>query len=144
MRLIPASHGRRDAQERDEPADEDGLRAVSLEEALGRRQHPLRVPPRDRPAVDQRPAAVAPEPVADVVADDRGEAATTITQNSDEVTLLGPREERGGDQRRLAGDRHARGLDAIGDEQDHEPVVLEQAWSRRRSVGGARSGSAIR
>src|SRR5204862_6917169 len=63
--------GGRDAQERDEAAEEDGLAPVFLEEPLGGRQRLLEMAARDRPAEEQPAAARAAEPVADVVADDR-------------------------------------------------------------------------
>src|SRR4051812_16177120 len=61
----------RHTQDRDETTEEDGLRAMLLEESLRRWQCLVGVAPGELPTVDQSAAPSATEPVADVVADDR-------------------------------------------------------------------------
>src|SRR5439155_16436516 len=122
-----------DAQERHEAAEEHGLAAVLPEEALGRRQHLLEVPARDRPAEEQPAAAPAAEPVADVVADDRGGSRDRDHPEQRVVPLL--REYRRGDQRRLARNRDARRLDRDRKEQQHQPV-LDQLVGHTTRVAG--------
>src|SRR5439155_6684174 len=56
-----------DTEDRDEPAEEDGLGAVAAEEALRRRERALEVRTHQRHAAEERTASPAPDPVARVV-----------------------------------------------------------------------------
>src|SRR3954447_4919180 len=67
----PGEPRRRHPQDRDEAAEEDGFRSVALEEALGGWEDASEVVAEVRNAPQQRPAALAADPVARVVADDR-------------------------------------------------------------------------
>ena len=79
---------------------------------------------------EQLPAADPPEPVADVVADDRGGGRDDDHRPERVAVLLGPREVRGDDQCRLTGDRHAGRLDRDRDE--------EQDRARSAAAGASR------
>ena len=61
-----------DANAAEEAREEDGLAAVPLEEPFRGRQDPVGDALQPGVAVDQLPAELASEPVADVVPDDRG------------------------------------------------------------------------
>src|SRR6185437_17164941 len=105
----PCEPGGGDAQERDEPGEEDRLAAVPREEALARRERPLRVPPCELEALDQLSAADAPDPVAGVVPDDC--AGSGDEDNPlDAPVVVG--EHGGGDERGLSRKRDSRRLDA--------------------------------
>ena len=71
---------------------------------------------------EQATPADPAERVADVVADDRARCRDDDHPRDREVVLSGRREDGGGDERRLAGDRDARRLDRDGEEEEDEPV----------------------
>src|SRR4029078_2564551 len=62
-----------DAHAAEERRQEDRLAAVPIEEALGRGQDPVAEALEQRKTIDQAATAFAPDPLADVVADDRGD-----------------------------------------------------------------------
>ena len=142
LHVADAGHPRsRHPQDRDEAAEEDRLAAMLLEEALGGGQRPFRIA-RDRtPPLEQPAPAVAPERVADVVADDRRCGGHHDHGHDREVMLVArPREKRGDDQARLPGQRHACGFDRDQQEEQREPVVDElvgHVVTVRASVGAA-------
>src|SRR5205823_9426815 len=61
-----------DAEPAEEARQEDGLSAVTFEEPLARRKQAIGNSCEPRPAIQESPSDLATEPVADVVADDRG------------------------------------------------------------------------
>ena len=97
-----------DAQAEDEAAEEHGLRAVALEERLARLEHLQALAVEATGPFEQPAPALAPDQVADVVADDRGERGERDHELDFELAPGG--EHGGGDQRRLAWNRHAAGL----------------------------------
>src|SRR5262245_4757041 len=79
--------------------------------------------PADRsPSFDHPPAAVPPEHVADVVADDR--CGRRDDDDCDDVEPVLPGEDAGGDERPLAGKRDAGRLDADQQKEQNESPRL--------------------
>jgi hypothetical protein len=108
--------------------EEDRLAAVSLEEPLRRRQHAIaeasdRVVPLQEAAPEQ-----ASRPVAGVVADDRRDRADDDHLGQRKVPLR--REDRRGDERGLPGKRHTRRFEGHHEEDDEEPVLLDELRHR--------------
>ena len=66
----------------------------------------------------------APEPVADVVADDRGDRGED--DHRDDVEVPGRGQDAGGDEHRLARERDARRLEHDHEEENDEPVALQE------------------
>jgi hypothetical protein len=83
------------------------------------------------------PAADAAEPVADVVADDRGDRGDRDHLRDRVVVLLGRREDGRGHERGLAGERDSRRLARDDEEEEDEPVVEEELRHPRPVYGGA-------
>ena len=105
-RAGPGEHGRDDADAGDEAAEEDGLRAVAVEEALAALER-VRPEGRERPATRQdRSPAAPPEPVAERVAGDRRGDRDGDDEREREVAGAG--EHAGREQRGLTGDGDAR------------------------------------
>src|ERR671931_2234719 len=98
---------RRYAEHGDEAADEDRLGAVLPEEPFRPRERARSVPLEPAPS-GQDPAAVGPaDPVAGVVAEDRGRGRDD--DDGDDVEPPARREYARGDERRLAGKRNPGG-----------------------------------
>ena len=115
MCVAPASHEAQVAQPEDEATEEHGLRSVAFEERLADEQDlaPLGL---KAPRAFQQPApAPAADLIAQVVADDRPQGG----DRDHDLDLQPPAagEHSGGDQRGLAGDRHAGRLGHHGNEQ---------------------------
>src|SRR6266511_2999879 len=108
-----------------EPArQEDRLAAVPAEESFGRRQHALAEAAHDVVPLQEATAELAAEPVTDVVADDRRCGRDDDHGPDREMPLR--REHGGGDERRLAGKRQTRRLEADREEDDDQPVVADE------------------
>ena len=123
--------GRRHPEDGDEATEEDGLAAVPGEEPFASREVPLGVATRQPVSLEQRTPALPGRPVAEVVADDRGEHSHHDHPHDRERALRG--EDGAGDQRRLAGHRQAERLEREQDEQQKQrplAVLLDEGQDR--------------
>ena len=116
-----------DTKNGDEAPEEDGLSSVLGKEPLCPGQDLVGMSRNERPALEQRATALAPDPVADVVPDDRRRRGDR--DHLDDVQLVLRGEDAAGNERSLAGKRNPGGLDADEHEQQDESprlVVLDQ------------------
>jgi hypothetical protein len=107
---------------------------VLLEEPLGRRQDPVGDSFQPGVAVDQLPAELAAEPVADVVPDDRGRRGDDDHGRDRQLSLR--RVDAGGYQSGLAGKPEACGFQADDGEEEPEPVVDDEMGHARPGYVG--------
>ena len=129
-------HRRDDADAGDEAAEEDGLRAVPVEEALAALER-VRPQGRERAAVarqDRAPAA-PPEPVAERVAQDRRGDRDADDEREREPARAG--EHPGREQRGLTREGDARGLPEDQREEDRIAQMGRDVEHRDRSCRGA-------
>jgi hypothetical protein len=130
----PCHSRRTDAEDRDEAPEEHGLAAVSLHDPLDPRQHAVRVPPQPSPPAEERAPAESPEdPVAEVVADDRGRRGDHDHPDDRVMPLCSEHAE--GDQRGLARQGDAERLEHDHDEEQRQPVRDEEMRHRGESRG---------
>src|SRR5205814_280469 len=121
----PRDPGRREAQDCDEAAEEDGLAAVAVHYLLGARQDAVRPPLQPPVPAEERASAEPPDhPVAEVVADDR-RGGGGGDHGRDAVVAL-RREHAEEDERRLAGQRNPEGLEHHDDEEQRQAMMREE------------------
>ena len=129
----PRHPGGGHAKDGEEPTDEDRLGTVPVEEPLRPGQHGLR-PAADEPPALQEPASAGPpDPVAEVVADDR--RGCRDGDDRDDVQLSAGGVDPARDQCRLPGKRDPAGLEHHDQEERDQPVVVDEA-AHLGSVGG--------
>ena len=118
------------AQPGHEPREEDGLSPVATEEALRARQQRL------QPAeAEEEPAPVGPaDPVAHVVAEDRAERREPDHRPDRVVAARG--QDARSDERRLAGNPHPGRFEGDDQEEEGQPVLVDDVLHARGRVYG--------
>src|SRR5713226_7229708 len=124
-----AGYPRASDAEAAEPArEEDRLAAVFLEEPLRSGKHARAETPDDPVALEEAAAELAPEPVADVVADDRRRGGDSDDRRNRVMPLR--REHGGCHERRLARQREPGRLERNQEEDDRKAVLVDEVRHR--------------
>src|SRR5262249_24956993 len=109
-------------------------------EPFRRRQHTVGESPRALVVVEQAASTLAAQPVADVVADDRGDHRDDDHCSDREMPVR--RVDGGRDERRLPRQPEARRFEADDREQEEQPVVLDEVGNPARVQSGSASSGA--